>query len=156
MPEVVDLTGDDHVSFEILGNPPPQPRMRRGRYGLYNPGNKQTAAFRNQVKALVPATVHGPVFAAGVSLTVVLKFYRRRPNKDFQGNNRLGMLKALIPFFRPVVPDIDNLAKFVLDGMNGLVYADDRQVVHLSVYKLLDTQGSCEGRTTVEVYPYVG
>ena len=61
------------------------------------------------------------------------------------------MLKGIAPFARPIRPDIDNLAKFVLDALNGLLYTDDRQVVKLLVYKLLDNQGECEGRTVVEV-----
>ena len=32
-------------------------------------------------------------------------------------------------------PDIDNAAKFVLDSMNGIAYADDRLVVDLEVKK---------------------
>ncbi|HAR80101.1 MAG TPA: RusA family crossover junction endodeoxyribonuclease [Succinivibrionaceae bacterium] len=32
-------------------------------------------------------------------------------------------------------PDADNCAKALLDGMNGIVYADDRQVFQLSVAK---------------------
>ena len=55
----------------------------------------------------------------------------------------------MIPFTRTQVPDIDNLTKFVLDGLNNLVYQDDRQVVKLTVYKLLDNHGSCDGRTVI-------
>ena len=48
-------------------------------------------------------------------------------------------------------PDIDNLAKFVLDSLNGIAYKDDCQVVKLVVYKLMDNAGPCTGRTIVEV-----
>ena len=47
--------------------------------------------------------------------------------------------------------DIDNLVKFVLDGVNGLVYKDDKQVVKLVAYKLYDSESDCGGRTVVEV-----
>jgi Holliday junction resolvase RusA-like endonuclease len=33
-------------------------------------------------------------------------------------------------------PDIDNLAKSVLDGMNGIVWRDDSQIVSLHVTKV--------------------
>lgn len=33
-------------------------------------------------------------------------------------------------------PDCDNIAKTILDALNGLAYDDDAQVVYLSVYKL--------------------
>jgi Holliday junction resolvase RusA-like endonuclease len=32
-------------------------------------------------------------------------------------------------------PDIDNLMKSILDGMNDIVYFDDAQIVHLTSYK---------------------
>ena len=90
-------------------------------------------------------------------VTVELKLFRRRPNTDFVASNRAGrMLKAMVPFWRAIKPDIDNMAKFVLDALNGLVYEDDKQVVKLVVYKLLDSIGECEGRTVVEVSPFVG
>lgn len=34
-----------------------------------------------------------------------------------------------------MTPDIDNIAKAVLDGLNGIAYDDDKQVVELHVYK---------------------
>ena len=37
---------------------------------------------------------------------------------------------------RPTVkPDCDNLAKSILDSLNGLAYQDDKQVVELSIKK---------------------
>lgn len=47
--------------------------------------------------------------------------------------------------------DIDNLAKFVLDSLNGLLYADDRQVVSLKAMKMLDSEGLCDGATEVSI-----
>ena len=49
---------------------------------------------------------------------------------------------------RPSVkPDIDNIAKLVLDAANKILWVDDTQVVELHVYK---TYGSPEG-ITIEV-----
>ncbi|CAB9514525.1 expressed unknown protein [Seminavis robusta] len=156
MPEVVDLTEEPvRISFEVPGKPLPEKRMRLGKYGLYHPGSKEKQSFRQAVKDLVPATASGVVFPTGVPVTVEVHFWMRRPNTDFKGSRRLmGILKNSVPFVRPIIPDIDNMLKFVLDGMNRLVYHDDSQVVKLVVLKLLDNEGSCEGRTQVQVYPY--
>ena len=35
----------------------------------------------------------------------------------------------------PQRPDLDNIAKAILDGLNGVAYADDKQVVCMTVYK---------------------
>ena len=61
-----------------------------------------------------------------------------------------------LPFACITSPDIDNLAKFVLDGMNQLVYEDDKQVVKLVVYKLFDSEHGCNGRMVVEVTKFDG
>lgn len=42
---------------------------------------------------------------------------------------------ALFGAFCPKKPDADNIAKSILDAMNGIVYMDDSQVVGLSVHK---------------------
>ena len=79
----------------------------------------------------------------------------KKPNSDFINNQRgLGRLQQNLPFSRSRVPDIDNLAKFALDGLNELIYEDDRQVVKLTVYKLLDNHGLCEGRTRIIITPF--
>ena len=52
--------------------------------------------------------------------------------------------KACIEGFeRPTKkPDIDNIVKAVLDGMNGIVYLDDKQVVDLHLTKVYsETEG---------------
>ena len=42
---------------------------------------------------------------------------------------------ALFGAFCVKKPDLDNVAKAILDAMNGIVYMDDSQVVGLSVHK---------------------
>ena len=46
-----------------------------------------------------------------------------------------------------VKPDVDNIAKAVLDALNGVCYADDKQVVAFSLCKIYGT----EPRLEVEV-----
>lgn len=48
--------------------------------------------------------------------------------------------------------DVDNLAKFVLDSLNGVVYEDDRQVSSLHVTKFLDNHDECLGSTEVSIH----
>ena len=59
--------------------------------------------------------------------------------------------KSKSKFFAAVYPDIDNLCKFVMDALNGIVYNDDRQVVVLHAIKLRDSDGTCNGKTIVHV-----
>ena len=41
-------------------------------------------------------------------------------------------------------PDIDNIAKIILDGLNGIAYKDDNQVVELVVHKTYAQQDYVE------------
>ena len=109
--------------------------------------------FRSAVLEQVPGLdSQGPAFGRGVAVEMEVKFHCKRPNSDFVGNVRgAGRLRSWLPRVRPIRPDIDNLAKFVLDGLNGLVYHDDRQVVRLVATKLLDCEGDCAGRTSIVV-----
>ena len=47
-------------------------------------------------------------------------------------------------------PDCDNIAKLVLDALNGVAWSDDTQVTVLNVFKCDRTRSICE-RTCVEV-----
>lgn len=38
--------------------------------------------------------------------------------------------------YAPVKPDIDNIVKIVLDSLNGVAYADDKQVVRILAEKI--------------------
>ena len=155
MPEIVDLTESNVFAFEVSGNPKALPRMRYFRNGFYNPARNNMHAFRAAVQQILPLTVHGPIFGKGVSVTLTVKFYMKRPNSDFVHDQRMaGNLRAALPITKPIRPDIDNLAKFVLDSCNGILYHDDCQVVKLVTFKLRDNRGDCMGRTVVEVSPF--
>ena len=155
--EVVDLTGANPRLVQRLvvpGNPVamPRPRVQWRRKFFHNPASNKVTAFKAIVKAAIPATQNAVVFPSGVPLTVSIAFHMRRPNTDFVGGNRLaGALKGAAPAARPIGPDIDNLAKFILDGLNGVLFQDDRQVVQLTALKLLDNEQGCNGRTVIEV-----
>lgn len=60
-------------------------------------------------------------------ITICLRVPRRETKSDIEM-----MLKNVI---KPKKGDVDNYAKAILDGMNGIVYEDDSQVTHLSVKK---------------------
>jgi Holliday junction resolvase RusA-like endonuclease len=84
-------------------------------------------------------------------------FWVPRPNTHFIASRR-GPGRLRPQFQDPVafLPnkrlDVDNLAKFVLDALNGLLYSDDSQVILLQAVKLHDSTDSCNGRTEVQVW----
>lgn len=73
-----------------------------------------------------------PVFGKNIPLNVYVSFYFRPPLRTSK-KRKEQMLRGEI---RPAVrPDADNLAKLVLDAMNGSVYFDDGQIVGLMIAK---------------------
>ena len=158
--DIIDLTQEEGeclpvLAIEVTGPPPPMPRMRYYRGGFYNSAKKSLLKFRGVVSSQIPGK-GGVPFPRGVLVSVKVKFYMRRPLVDFKNGSRVcGAMKSLAPFARPTRPDIDNLVKYVLDGLNGIAYEDDRQVVKLEAYKLLDNEAGCEGRTTIEIREFV-
>ena len=165
MSKNIDLTSDDvvadDVSFvwelEVPGNPIPQPRPRVGKHRIYNPATVESKQWKAAVKATLGATQTGVLFPVGVPVGVVIVCHMRRPNSDFKGGIRgCGRLKSNLPLVWAICPDVDNLVKFILDALNGVIYKDDKQVVKLEVLKVLDNIGACEGRTLVRVARFHG
>lgn len=60
-------------------------------------------------------------------------------------------LKPSAPRHRTGKPDVDNLAKGILDSLNGIAWHDDRQVVELVVRKAWADDGGA--RTVVTIRP---
>jgi len=119
-------------SFEVHGIPKPQPRgrsvMRGGHAGVYDPG---TADYW---KALVreasrPAKPKEPL---GGPLAVTIYFRFDRPNTHYGKKG----VKPSAPVYHTQRPDVDNLAKAVLDALtNEAWWKDDDQIFSLSIVK---------------------
>lgn len=139
--------------FVISGPPKAMPRSRFFNNGLFNAKKPDLEAFRAQIRAAIPSTMGSLVFKKGDPVVLKVKFYLKRPEADFKTGKRAQQsgLKALarLRTAAPITPDLDNLVKFVMDGMNKLIYDDDRQVVLIVAYKLRDN-----GRMEVQVLPF--
>lgn len=114
------------MKFYLELEPLPAPRPRIG-YGskAYMPSNSQNVKvympsnYRNYVdtaKALLKAEYKGEVIEVPVTLELVFKRSFKTHSKRFG--------------------DADNLAKGIMDAMNGVIYKDDSQVETLTVRKI--------------------
>ena len=150
--EVIDLTIEhDGFTAIVTGQPMEMPRPRLGSH-FYNPARNLMNAFARSVREQIPELSSGILFERNQPSAVDIAFYMRRPNHDFRGRIRgNGRLKTTSSVVTPCKPDIDNLAKFVLDSLKGVAYADDSQVVKLVLYKIMDTEGECNGATKVHI-----
>jgi hypothetical protein len=151
------------VLFTVQGKPSPLKTVRfkwitrfgRPQVSPWNPSAELQASFRKVVKdaryfPVVPVFPDQKVYAR-------LVCWIRRPDNHFIASNRgPGRVQARFQDQMASLPhnslDVDNLAKFVLDAMKGLLYTDDSQVVTLKSVKLHDNIGSCNGRTELQVW----
>ena len=45
--------------------------------------------------------------------------------------------KMITGEIKPIVkPDVDNVAKSILDALNGIIYLDDKQIIELNIKKI--------------------
>ena len=132
------------VTFYVEGNPVAQPRARarKGGGGVYNPPgpiNKYREKIREHAKSNFPEPHEG-------ALSVSIEFYFARTKEE------MGSKYPAYAIWRTKKPDADNLAKAVLDAMNGVAYVDDSQVCHLSIVKLTANKDG-EAVTKVTISP---
>jgi len=131
----------DILQFLVEGHPKAQPRVkayRRGnRAGVYDPGTAD--GWKLLVGAACRANWNRAQFTG--PLRLVLGFFMPRPKAHF---NRHGDVKPLAPKWHESKPDLDNLAKAVMDAMTQLqVWKDDSQVVQLEVGKSYGHRAGC-------------
>jgi Holliday junction resolvase RusA-like endonuclease len=113
------------LPMEPVSKSRPRVVTANGRTRTYTPA--RTVVAEQEVRAhLLP---YRDSFGHGEPLYVAITFYMRRPRRgpDHPIKGR----------------DLDNMAKLMLDALNGLVYPDDAQVVEMHVRKAWVAGDSC-------------
>lgn len=112
--------------------PVAQARPRATRFGrgirLYDP--KQVHVYKAQLAESARFMYHGKPLSG--PLVVTLKFYRAIQQSETKKRHRLKAQGAIRPTKKP---DLDNYIKSTLDGLNGVLWADDNEVVELHTGK---------------------
>lgn len=117
-----------NYTFEIPGEAVPKGRPRMTKSGhAYTP--KTTRDYEAWVKLCWLQTGQPMSLRP---LQVKLGFYLPIPKSFSKKQRELALAGVLLPTKKP---DIDNLVKAVLDGLNGLAYRDDQQIVALEAAK---------------------
>ena len=129
------------VSFDVPGDPVPQPRPRVSTAGgfarAYVPKGHAVHGYRAAIAAAARAA---GVTATGEPLNVVIDAVFSRPKSHMRKTG----VKADAP--KLPRPDVDNIAKACLDALRDVI-GDDTSVARLVVEKSYGT----EGRTTVRI-----
>ena len=119
----------DIIYFRIDGNPKGKDRPRFARGHTYTP--KPTKDYEKKVvKTFKSEYPHYEVPTGALEVDIDVYY---KPIKSISKSDRAKMLSGEI---RPTKkPDADNIAKIILDALNGYAYEDDKQVVELTVKK---------------------
>jgi Holliday junction resolvase RusA-like endonuclease len=116
------------LSFTVHGPPVPKarPRVVRTKYG--------------EMRTFTPERTK--LYELAVRTVAWLKYRGEKPTAK--------QLRCTLRFYMPSrrACDCDNLAKGVLDGMNGVVYLDDRQISELHIFRTIDKENP---RAEVEI-----
>lgn len=120
-----DITGIN-ASFFVSGKPVPQGSLKFINGHAIHVRAQDLALWRADIARIARSVINEP---AEEGVEIYLTFNVRKP-KTVNRNE---------PYIRP---DIDKLARAVLDGLTGVVYRDDEQVVKLTAIKqYAETEG---------------
>ena len=138
------------LTFTVYGKPVAKGRPRMTKSGhVYTP--QTTREYEERIRnaamsemgrsKILPWTDKQP-------LKVVIDAFFKLP-KSATKKDRVDVLNHIK--FPTVKADVDNIAKSILDGMNGHVYGDDAQVVDLVITKRYDCEDAFVIVTVKEV-----
>lgn len=129
------------VEGKAVGKGRPRVSTIAGKPRLYTPA--KTVAWESLVAAAARAAM-GSQSPSEHPMAVRISIDVQIPRSWSRALKKAAELQQV----RPGKPDLDNVAKAVLDACNGIVYRDDAQVVRLTVEKGY-ARAAC-----VEVYAY--
>lgn len=113
------------IAVVIYTEPIPQPRQRHSvnrRSGFvrnYTPAKHPVNAMKKRIRDAVASVIDAP-WLGPVAITVIFQFPRPK--------NRIWKTKPMPEYRHVCKPDIDNLAKAVMDALTGVLFADDGQI----------------------------
>lgn len=123
------------VTFLVEGEPQGKARHRTTKTGhTYTP--QKTVLYENLIKTCYLSRVGEKVLQGPLKATIEAYYtIPKSKSKKIKEQMRKNMIRPTKK------PDSDNVAKAVLDSINGIAYKDDAQVVDLSVSKYYADEG---------------
>ena len=123
------------IRFEILGQPVAKQRPRVTRAGIaYTPSKtvnyESVVRYTYQSQFPQQELILGRIEASITAVFPIPKSYSKKKTEELLGGHNNYDKK----------PDCDNLAKIILDSLNGIAYKDDSQVTVLHIRKEYGTQ----------------
>lgn len=127
------------MKIVIPVKPVPKGRPRFANGHAYTP--EETRQYEEAVQLVARTQIKEPFTGP---LKMKIQFYLPIPKSWNDSKKQKAMMRLIVPSSKP---DIDNLAKAILDSLSGgICYNDDKQIVELHTYKWYG-----EPRTEIEL-----
>jgi Holliday junction resolvase RusA-like endonuclease len=128
--------------FTVYGEPVAKGRPRfakRGNYvQTYTP--VKTKSYEDEARLLATkAKGSGSTLEGSVSVFIYISF---SVPQSYSKRKREACLSGETKHTKK--PDLDNVAKAIIDGMNGIIFKDDSQIINLHVTKVYAEVGKVE------------
>ncbi|AWZ48357.1 RusA family crossover junction endodeoxyribonuclease [Clostridiaceae bacterium 14S0207] len=116
------------IAIVIPGDPKGKQRPRLGKGYTYTP--KQTVNYENWVKMCYLEQAQNLMLEGEIKAEIIA--YYSIPKSTSKKKRQAMMNEEIRPTKKP---DLDNIAKIILDSLNTIAYKDDSQIIELQVKK---------------------
>jgi crossover junction endodeoxyribonuclease RusA len=121
--------------FHLPGTPAPQGSKRHVGRGILIEDSQRSRPWRDAVTWHAQHAHTGPPYTGPVAIHIHL--HLPRPKSHYGTGRNRHLVKPRAPLWHPVKPDLDKLARLILDACtNARVIHDDSQVAQLTARKL--------------------
>lgn len=142
------------LSVMVTGKPAPQGSKARGRNGGVYDMSKGLESWRRTVAVTVRAALAAadwPAEARTGPVAATVVFLMTRPLGHYRSGQFAGVVKDSAPLHPATRPDVDKLARAVLDALKtSTAIKDDGQVVTLCAVKAYGAAGHTGARIHLE------
>lgn len=126
------------IRFTIIGEPKAKARPRFSKHGVYT--DRKTVEYENLVRLSFLEQV-GQIEPIQTAVKADIRAFFPIPSSWSKKKQRAAA-NGFIDVQKK--PDCDNIAKVVLDALNGIAYMDDKQITELKVTKQYSTRPMVE------------
>lgn len=133
------------LNIIIPGKPIAKKRSRKGKFNnWYNPQEKEQIIVQRQIMQQIYAGYKLP--DKNVPVVITIKAFFEPTKIELKDKKFLELIKDdCYPFLKKI--DSDNILKFYMDSMNGIIYHDDKQVFSSNT----DKYYSLNARTEINI-----
>jgi len=110
----------NYIKIIIPGIPASKGSLFKGKYGQIYPADKKLKSWVNAISWQAREQAPGEPSQAAIDLTITFNLPQASNNKKT---------------YPTIKPDLDKLARAVLDALTGIIYYDDSQVIRLECNK---------------------